>query len=512
MADRLQRQLQAAEAAWAARNSATAVEAFEVATRLAPADAGLRVRLGRIHALRHDYAAAEACFEEALRLAPQQTEMLVTLANLCRDFRSPNLAESYLRRTLNALTPTPVWPPTALELAKVYERMRRLPEATELVDRVLASAPEFPGARLMRARLERTAGRLEVAETVLRSFLHKPIPLLWTHAQAWYELATVLDRQKRYDEAMAAVQEAKNLLMGEAAKQFGTVRLDFAFDEIERVLAKVTKETFQRWHNLAGSLDPNRRLALLSGYPRSGTTLLEQVLDAHPDIVSAEETDIFFDEVLPAVKCYPPTALINLDNLERADLSALKLARSRYFGSMERCIGKPVGERLLIDKNPTLRAHIPSFLRVFPEAKILFALRDPRDSVLSRFMLAEPLAWHTTPFLTWEGTVADYVNTMKAWQRIKPLLPLPPLEVRYEDMVGDLESVARKTLDFLGVPWDERVLGFDQHARERVVRSPTYADVTQPVYKRAVGRWQHYQKYLEPHLEKLEPFVKAFGY
>jgi hypothetical protein len=86
------------------------------------------------------------------------------------------------------------------------------------------------------------------------------------------------------------------------------------------------------------------------------------------------------------------------------------------------------------------------------------------------------------------------------------------LEVRYEDMVNDLESVARKTLDFLGVPWDAGVLGFDEHARQKVVRSPTYADVTQPVYKRAAGRWRHYQKYIEPGLKMLEPFIKAFGY
>jgi hypothetical protein len=79
-------------------------------------------------------------------------------------------------------------------------------------------------------------------------------------------------------------------------------------------------------------------------------------------------------------------------------------------------------------------------------------------------------------------------------------------------MVEDLESVVRKTLDFLGVPWDERVLEFAEHARTKMVRSPTYADVTQPVYKRARGRWRNYQKYLEPHLAVLEPFVKAFGY
>ena len=115
-------------------------------------------------------------------------------------------------------------------------------------------------------------------------------------------------------------------------------------------------------------------------------------------------------------------------------------------------------------------------------------------------------------FLNLEGTVENYTRTMGIWRTLKPLIKNPCLEVRYEDMVDDLESVARRTLDFLGVPWDPRVLAFYEHARKKAVHSPTYADVTQPVYKRAVGRWRNYQKYLEPHLEKLEPFIKAFGY
>lgn len=93
-----------------------------------------------------------------------------------------------------------------------------------------------------------------------------------------------------------------------------------------------------------------------------------------------------------------------------------------------------------------------------------------------------------------------------------PRLRNPHIEVRYEDMVEDLESVSRRVLEFLGKPWDARVLHFDEHARQKLVRSPTYADVTKPVFKGAVGRWRNYQKYLEPHLEKLAPFVKAFGY
>lgn len=179
---------------------------------------------------------------------------------------------------------------------------------------------------------------------------------------------------------------------------------------------------------------------------------------------------------------------------------------------MELSLGSPVANRLLLDKNPALTYMIPGFVRVFPETKFLIILRDPRDVVLSCFMQTQPPSPVTVANLSLAGAAEDYAFLMNLWRTFAPLLPAPCLEVRYEDIVDDLESVARKTLDFLGVAWDARVLRFNEHAREKMVRSPTYADVTQPVFKRARGRWHHYHKYLEPYLERLEPFVKAFGY
>ncbi len=179
---------------------------------------------------------------------------------------------------------------------------------------------------------------------------------------------------------------------------------------------------------------------------------------------------------------------------------------------MDLSLGQPVGGRLLIDKNPSYTFFIPALIRIFPEIKFLIALRDPRDVVLSCFMQDLPLNHASAAWLTLAGAAKEYSDLMTVWQTMKARMVNPCLEVRYEDMVEDLESVARKTLGFLDVPWDAGVLGFDEHARKKVVRSPTYADVAKPVYKRAVGRWHHYQKYLEPHLEALAPFARAFGY
>jgi hypothetical protein len=170
-------------------------------------------------------------------------------------------------------------------------------------------------------------------------------------------------------------------------------------------------------------------------------------------------------------------------------------------------------QRLLIDKNPSLQALIITFIRFFPEAKLIVALRDPRDVVLSCFMQPHwPISTGNVTFLNLEAPIRTYIRVMGIWRTLVPLLKNQYLEVRYEDMVDDLEAVARKTLVFLDVPWNDRVLGFDEHARRKLVRSPSYADVTQPIYKRALGRWRNYQKYFEPHLDKLEPLVKTFGY
>jgi hypothetical protein len=166
----------------------------------------------------------------------------------------------------------------------------------------------------------------------------------------------------------------------------------------------------------------------------------------------------------------------------------------------------------LVDKNPSLTALIPAVLRILPETKLLVALRDPRDVCLSFFMQPLPLNLTSAAYLTLEGTVTEYAALMGIWTAIGPRMQNPSLEVRYEELVEDLEGVSQRVLEFLGLAWDARVLQFDKHARQKLVRSPTYSDVTKPVFKGAIGRWRNYQKYLEPWLGKLAPFIKAFGY
>jgi tetratricopeptide (TPR) repeat protein len=502
----LNRMFQSAEDCWKRGDIRQCIEILERASRLAPANTDVLLQLGRAHGLRYDYAAAERCFDKAIRLAPNKAEALAAAGRRSLDFVNPNLAERYLRQALDQKDAAPE---TFARLAELYERINRLEEAAKLVDRALQLDSACARALLARARLDRQAGRLEEAGKGLRALATNADREI--RIRAGYELGSVLDRQGRYDEAMAAFLEAKAILRPEAPPllaQLQTVRA-----RLQEMQAKVSAQMLQRWTDCAPALQPSRRLALLCGHPRSGTTLLEQVLDSHPDIVSAEETQIFLNEAYAPLQQGLPGDPLMLTVLESASVSALQQSRAALFAAMELFLGSPVAGRLLIDKNPGHNFFIPAYIRLFPETKFLVALRDPRDVCLSCFMQAHvALGKESAAYLSLAGTIEEYGSVMTVWRTLAPLIEDRGLEVRYEDMVQDLETVSRRALAFLGVSWDERVLRFDEHARGKMVRSPTYADVKQPVFKRAVGRWRNYQKYLEPHLEKLAPFVKAFGY
>ena len=198
-----------------------------------------------------------------------------------------------------------------------------------------------------------------------------------------------------------------------------------------------------------------------------------------------------------------------LDRLTKEDIEAV---RGAYWTGMEGALRQPIGPRVLLDKNPELVGMLPLVARVFPEMRILFALRDPRDVVISCFVQQLPLNPVSVNYLTLEDTAKKYAATMRNWMKIRGMLKNPWIEVRYEDMVADLESQARKALDFVGLPWDDSVLQYHQRAQQKHVHSPTYEAVTKPVYTTSIGRWRNYERHLAPYLEILQPFVREFGY
>jgi hypothetical protein len=321
-------------------------------------------------------------------------------------------------------------------------------------------------------------------------------------------LGVVLDQLGQYEEAWRWLVEAKTRVRTIT----NTALLESSYDEADRrrreLIAGLTPEMIRRWRQEALPSGENHRFAFLGGHPRSGTTLLEQILDANPDVLAFDEPAAFQQEVEQRIQLSssPARQLDQLPSARRAEM------RRRYEKSLFREITGLRSARVLLDKNPSPTMALGLWLRVFPDLKVIIALRDPRDVVVSCFFLNLLLNATNVNFLSLDRTVKHYADLMDVWLRLRELGGFDWLESRYEDVVSGVEQEGRKATEFLGLTWHPAQASYHETARRKVLYAPTYHDVTQPVYQRAVGRWQRYAQALAPVRERLAPYCRAFGY
>jgi tetratricopeptide (TPR) repeat protein len=503
----IQRFYREAEEAWGLQDYEKSISLIEQATRKEPSNPLLLLDLARAYGRRYDYPAAGRYIEKAVQISQSRARTLEEAGRVCMEFGNIEMALGFLERasqkkgvSVGALT----------TLADIYIRDKRMDEAAEIVARASQIDRKEPRVLFEDAALRRLRGKTQEAGSLLRDLLANPASIPQVRLRASYELAGILDGEGRYDEAMVALLEAKAILRAHAAPYAAT--LQHMQNRAKEMEQSITTTVLDRWRADAAKLTPLRRIALLCGHPRSGTTLLEQVLDAHSDVISAEETKMMHDDAyLPLIRDFPEGTSI-LQALDSVPPSLLCHARENYFRCIELFLRKKIEGRLLVDKNPALNLMIPMVVRIFPETKFIIALRDPRDVVMSCFMQALPLTPISSAYLSLEGTVNQYANVMGFWLEMQPRMGNQWMGVRYEELVDDLPSAARSVLRFLGIGFEDNVLKFYEHASTKRVNSPSHADVKKPLYRTAVGRWRNYQKYLDPYMPGLERFLNEFNY
>ncbi len=499
-------ELQEARAWWQRGRFDDALALFEHAVRKYPQNLVALVDASRALGARFEITRAEAMLDRLAKLGRQNPQLLHLAGQSYRMIFRPEKAIHCFERVVAA--PKPVAHAT-LELAVLYERRHRVKEALELIEKCLHAEPDHQAALLFKARLLRRLKDTAGADSILRMLANNEQADPLVRSQAWVEIAQQRDRDGDYDGAMTAMLSAKQFLLAEEGnflKESEAMQLHL------RTLAEsLTPAHWQRWAE-AGKTFPPQKMAVLAGFPRTGTTLLEQVLDSHPGLVSSDEREAFGRDIFPAIWQTPKTPLPTVEALDAVPTERLATQRNRYLAYMSAALNQPIGERVHLDKNPTMTLLIPGMLRLFPETKLLIALRDPRDVVVSCFMQYLPLNTNSVCFLTLERTARRYAHDMALWRKLRETICAPWLEVRYEDCVTNLEGEARRSLEFLQLPWDSRVLEYREQMKAKPVSSPTYEAVSKPLYTSAMGRWRHYQKHLEPVLEILEPHIKAFGY
>jgi tetratricopeptide (TPR) repeat protein len=500
---------QVAGQAWAFNQRHKTIALLSEALRREPTNTDILVKLATAHGKQRSYEKAEELLARLLHLAPRKAGLVHQAAQVYAAIDRPDRAVECYRRCLELYRDESKKPPALVELAAIYERRHELDEARDAIDEALKLDADNEEALFQQALLGRRAGQTSQAESSLRTLAENSARSPAIRTQAWYELAHLWDDAGQYDDAFGALLSAKQIAKGFAGPHQAENQI--TLDKTRELTEQLDAACYERWKTVAEQDSPYR-FAVLTGHPRSGTTLIEQVIDSHDEAISADEFDVITHWIyLPIMSRFPITQSV-LSILDRVPPAVRQQARVTYWERTEAILNQPIGSRLLVDKNPAMTMLLPVVNWAFPEAKMLVALRDPRDVVLSCFMQRLQPNPISVNWLTLSGAVDFYAHMMRAWLAVRQHGAGPWIEFRYEDVVADLEGESRRILEFLGLPWDDKVLKFYEHAREKMVRSPTYQDVTRPVYQASVNRWQHYARHFEPVMDKLQPFITEFGY
>jgi hypothetical protein len=325
-------------------------------------------------------------------------------------------------------------------------------------------------------------------------------------ASAAFGLAAACDRQSCFGDAWKALEIAHAAQI-EIARQAAPELSKPGSLPLPMVARSVGADAHAAWRRLAAP-DAECSPVFVIGFPRSGTTLLEQMLDAHPDFRSMDERGYVYQliERLEHAGQRYPAGLADLTQEEADQLRAI------YWRLVERTL-PDLGHRRLVDKNPLNMLCLPMILRLFPSAPIILCLRHPCDVLLSCSMQAFRSPAFMVLCSSLQRLARGYADAFEQCCRHIDVFKPRVLEWRYESAVTDLDAAVARLGGFLQVEDASWMGGFAEHARRKqFIATPSYAQVTQPVSTAAIGRWKNYRERFEPVLPILRPWIERFGY
>jgi len=433
--------------------------------------------LNRI-ASQDDFTEAEKCYRQALRQRADLPVILMNLSVLLRDTGRHDEAMDCLRRAL-ALKPGDA--DVLAGMAHIHEYKGEFEAGYALLKPLLERGTDNSSVALAYAALARHIDQRDGAAALLERVLLLEQQPAHERQGMHFRLGKLYDEMKEYDKAFAHYQKAHSL---EEVARFDVKQNERTFDTLIDVFSAANIARRPRVSN------PSRLPVFIVGMPRSGTSLVEQILASHPEVHGAGELgDIHhMTFTLPAIagSGIPyPQCVDALQQEQLDDIAARHLARLKALsGTAAR----------ITDKMPHNFLALGLIDMLFPGARIIHCVRDPIDTCLSIYFLKFNAAHPYTDDMTHLGVYyRQYQRLMAHWKNV---LRIPILDVQYEELVANQEKVSRKMVEFCGLEWDERCLRF--HESGRVVSTHSYDQVRRPLYKKSVARWKNYERHLGP--------------
>lgn len=500
-------------------NDEETAEVLRRAIEMAPRSLEAQIAFATVSTRLKDFDSAAQAWKAALALKPDDTDLLIDLARSldkleCFDeasnayHRADQLAHGHpiaqfgianglarkgdfgaaVTMCRRALETRPAWSRVWLKLGNWESMLGNFVEAEEAYRHTLAldpgSAAALKGLSALGKRLD-TYLSDDIAKAILVD-QSRPLP---DRIAAGFALGRMLDREHSYDEAFEAFVLANRLAHSDRAAR------KFAFDRskvremVNWLIATFVPQTFVE---TAGWGDPSDLPVFVVGMPRSGTSLVEQIVASHPLIFGAGERKNVTDIL---------TVLGNGKQMCSPMMWDRELVRRESKAYVDFLAGLGGSAVRVIDKMPFNAIFLAQIAILFPHARVVICRRDLRDVGLSCFF-----QHFYEDSMMWADDLGDcgfqgqqIGRLMDYWVSV---LPVPVLQMQYETLVGNLERESRRLIDFLRLDWNPACLAF--HKTNRVVATASHWQVRQPLYASSIGRWQHYRRHLDPLLRELE--------
>jgi tetratricopeptide (TPR) repeat protein len=467
-----------------------------------PKDPTLLVGLGVVQRKQGNLKASVVCFENAMQL---DANWSVPWYERGQSFEKGGAIDDAGRDYEHALSLESGSAVTLAALASIHARQGRPNEAGELAGRALEIEPGNLLAANALALIALDDKRAGDAVALLAPLAARDVGPRDTMVNTLTLLGDALEGMERFDDAYAAYAQAQAMFQQFHAQRIGD-EAGSAIGFLKRVSGSFAATEPSDWTVAENDLAGAATHVFLTGYPRSGTTLAENILASLPGAVAIEERPTLglTDE-----------RFLSRDNgvemLAAADAGVLGELRSDYWERAERAAGRKLEGAMFVDMDPFKGPRLPAIARLFPGAKIVITRRDPRDVVWSCFHTSFAFNAGTMAFTSLESTARHYAASWAITEKALAELPLDWFELRYESLVREFDATTQALCAFLGAEWSEDLRSFDRTAQRRGVTTASATQVRRGLYDGS-GGWRRYEKYLAEVEPILAPWIEKFGY
>jgi tetratricopeptide (TPR) repeat protein len=463
-----------------------------------PAHLPLLNNTGRLEKARKNFHKSEKYFQKALKINPAFYYARQNLGILYQEQRNFSRAK---RMYAEVIRQQPQFADALANLSSILEKEHELEEAESYATRALKISPNHRVARLTLANIAIRTEAYEEVISLLTPLLSFPRISPMDRAVMGGKCAFAYERLGNFEMAFDFYQNSNSLLYRHYEPAMRNSKLMYSPAAFRAIEHAIPEFSFAREH------DDSRCPVFLVGFPRSGTTLLDQILSSHSQISVLEEKP----NLVEAFRQFPATdeGLKALQNASERQLDGL---RRSYWAKVKREVAPGKLPTSVIDKLPLNIFALLHINKLFPGAKIVVALRDPRDCVFSGFQQKFGMNAAMFQLLKLETATAFYDQVMNIVASVADAEAFAMHFIRYEKVIENFRDEVGALIGFLGLEWEDALFDYQITAKSRDIITPSATQVIKPLYTSSIGKWKHYEKWIGDKFQPLDRWVTKWGY